>query len=65
MREGLFRRLCALAKGRTGAGLTLDEVADAGALAEELAKRDPDPEPIEALAGQLELEPDEVAGVAQ
>lgn len=59
-----FRQVCRLATGRTGPGLTLDEVADAGALADELAKPDSDPERVEALAARLDLKLDEVAEVA-
>lgn len=59
-----FDRLCSLAKGRSGLGLTLDEIADAGALARELAKPDPDRERVEELADRLELEPHELRGSA-
>lgn len=57
-----FERLCREAKGLSGVGLTLDEIADCAVLAEELGAEPPDTERVGELRRSLGLEesaPDE------
>ncbi len=52
-----FQRLCRRVAGRTGPGLTLDEIRDLGALARELQSAEPDPEKVALFCRRLDLDP--------
>jgi len=54
----VFNRLVSLAAERTpGPGISLDQVADADALARELVKEEPDPERVSLFSVRLGLNP--------
>lgn len=55
-----FDRLCKAVQAKDPPGITLTQLGDAGALARELGKDDPDPERVELFRERLGLEPGEV-----
>lgn len=55
-----FDRLCKAVQAKDPPGITLTQLGNAGALARELGKDEPDPEKVELFTKRLGLEPGEV-----
>lgn len=55
-----FDAICKSVQAKDPPGITLTQLGDAGALARELGKDDPDPERVELFRERLGLDPGEV-----